>query len=160
MIWDLKTIGNVSRLYADAQMSEEFVGGPQRRDAIESLRLLAANALIEMGHPLGVEIHPGDVRLVQLEQDREHRTRGLVPFRGGWKPETREVELAHAGEHDGRIYSVRRVGDPLRAHVAPSLSAYVAYDPPDPAASISIPIIEFALSGWNETARRWVYRPA
>jgi len=156
MIWSMETVGAVSRLFADANIATPYA---DRVEAVNALRRQAALMLVEMGHPLGVEIHLDDVQMRRQEITKDHAMRNIVPFQAAWRPTTTLVELAHVGEFDGKLMLLGRVGEPLLLPVTAS-SPPLAFDPGEMATEISptIATLEFRLDGWNETERRWIYR--
>lgn len=150
MIWDLPMINQVRSLRTDMLLSEpEMVAAVQVEEVVQAATNTMLDKLLEGGHDLGVEIHPGDVHLQRWnEEDRD-----LVHFRMRWIPTTKEIEL-RGGASDGQrweVYDINQGFEVMERHVQdPPMG-----DPPPRYATLRR--VVYRLSGWNEEGRHWMF---
>lgn len=121
--------------------------------AVAAARTEVARNLIEACRVHAVEVHPGDIAFgVTLAPN----SLGTV-ISGSWQPSTREVEF-YGGPLDGRVYAIQNAPQAVNVAVAPPMAPWHRPDAADIA--LAPETMRYAVDGWRESARRWVYRPA
>lgn len=111
-----------------------------------------AKRLVDMGHPLGIELHRDDFEVI-WEDDQS--TPWQATGRMRWNPTTNTAEL-RGGHLDGQRYAIQRIGDPLRI-VRPVASPWLDISEDASQATLTELTDTYELVGWREDSRVWVY---
>lgn len=145
--WTLDQIRQASRLRAEMVLDAELDGA--QPEAAEEM----AKKLIDMAHPLGIELglHPDNYEVVwEVDESKPWEIRGRMR----WHPSTHEVEL-RGGHLDGQRYTLERIGEPFRVPRS-TPPVWAEREPLGPAEQTSLSDV-YELAGWSEDARVWIY---
>lgn len=149
--WTMAQVHAASRLRASVVVDAELIARnpePVQRKVAGKM----GDRLIDMGHPLGIEIHPGDLEVVwETSDERPWEVTG----RARWNPRTHEAELL-GGHLDGQRYAIRNVGEPLRVP-RPAVSPWFDHDAARSEATLAEIADTYELAGWREAERVWIY---
>lgn len=143
-VWSMQTVRHVRNLEVgfrlSAQQARYWTDQHAKATFHHMFRSLQGGA-----DAFAAILHEADVAVYRQEDGPTSNIR----FTMSWEPETREVELS-GGSQDGMRLSVKRVGEAVTfTFPAPPLA------PPD--APPRDEHIVYALSGWHEERRCWVY---
>lgn len=106
-------------------------------------------ALIDTCHTLAVELHPGDIRFHESDDEPT----GRIRIDARWNPDTTVVEFVGGPAHS-TVMDVE--GAPNETVMIPALTPTDETDPP----VFTVKRIEYRMTGWSETDRHWIYSPA
>jgi hypothetical protein len=151
MIWDLKTIRNVSRLYCQTTVD---LLRPDPEEAKKATRIMSAEKLQRLGKLMfDVTLHLADIQFKENYDD----SHGRVEISAAWRPSTKAVEFHH-GPRDGELMVVderllfTRIVLPYQSGVTYALGGDLKLEP------LVIQHLAYDYAGWNEAQRRWIYR--
>lgn len=153
MIWTMEQVAQARSLRATMRVAAEVVDRPGSEDLV---RGEIAKRLVDMAHPLGLELDASDMELLRTD-DHEAVVRNEIEVHGRWNPSVTGAVLV-GGPRDGERWALQRVGDPLRVEV---LNQTPWRDESETAAdaALSITYVEYVLTGWHEAERLWAYEP-
>lgn len=154
--WTMEQVHQVERLYAEMVLDGKFFhqdGINRKVDIEEFSNKEMGKQLVEMGHPLGVEMNPQDFEVVWY---RDEAKPWAVIGKMRWQPKTNIAEL-RGGHLDGTRYALRKIGDPFKAHRPEALPWK---DKSEVATSSEFTVVTdiYELVGWREDERVWVYQ--
>ena len=152
MIWTRAMLYNVERLGLSMSI-DPLSMDLANVDVKEGVQQLMARRMVDSAHPLGVEIHPEDVRFREIEGDF-----GTMLY-ARWAPSTTVVEF-RGGHVDGQIMTV--APQLLRGPIMiPRLAERVGFKREEDGSYLSTPVLldhlQYDLAGWHETQRHWLY---
>ena len=152
MIHSRATVIEIFKLRAEYRVSVVALDAATERAAIlAQIEWEMFGALKDMAHTFAVELDRQDVHYWQHAKNERD-----ITFRANWCPVTESVEMFDHGMHDGTLW--QHQGAPVskirvRDYMNPQ------YTPPadEP---MNVPYVEriFAMDGWDETRRLWIYR--
>lgn len=151
-IWSARQLQQVQQASSRAHVSHEVMerGGGAVLSATRSRLVREFRAFCL---PFVVEIHPSDIRFRQEPAETAPFTEQITAY---WRPETTEVQF-FGGPADGDVRSIQQAGDSVRIAVEPGIDWR---NPPTAPEPVTLNVVTYSLAGWDETARRWVYRSA
>ena len=150
-IWSLRQMEQVRGAYVRAHVAHEQI---ERGDTVLlATRERLARELVEFCRPFAVELHEGDVCFKQWTSESVPFTEVVTAC---WRPTTHEAEF-FGGHADGKVLEVENVGQHLLLPTEPEMDWR---DPPAGPDLLTPNAVTYRLDGWDETARRWVYRSA
>lgn len=154
-IWTPRQMQQVMGLRANMRVDPDALRqGVGVRDSIRS-RLTFA--LQHHAHPLGVDLDPEDVHVVETPPDTEDSW-GPWVFDARWMPGTRQVELL-GGPEDGKQYGVAaNLWQPLFIATQREALFDLLVTHRDAPVGATLDRHVYHLETWNETARLWVFR--
>lgn len=161
MIWTVEQIAQTEQIYGKMFVDEVTIVHAAG-DLMTVVRDQMFRRLAGVAHTFGLELHPGDLEFREHPAD-PYNGEPLFTTRveARWRPTTKEVEL-QGGFGDGEVVVFRDAGQPMSRieFVAPvNLGDSFAERDTSPASLVETHRISYLLTGWDEAARRWVYRP-
>lgn len=155
--WDMETVHKVQRLGVKMRVSRHAtIANPDWRDLV---RGRAARELAHEARVFAVEVHPDDVRGVEVERrEAQHDVLINAQWRPFWRtPYQAEVEL-RGGHMDGETMTVqqRLLDDGVNLLEPPGAVEFVGFDQAPEIMADRRVIERYVLAGWREEERRWV----
>jgi len=150
--WTKEQVARVARLRVTVRVDAELVVRDRDDAVVAAAKERLAGQLGEMAHAFGVDTSAEDLEFVAVDEPNVPHSFRLDCR---WNPSTNAAEL-RGGPLDGRVYAVRRIGDPIEVPVmaeSPWLESEHSSE-----AYLSPARLMYEFTGeWDETDRRWVY---
>jgi hypothetical protein len=150
MIHSMETVYALQRLGAQVDVS---LGTVLRPGAMEAIAGKLFHTLQQMAHTYGAELNPIDAHMVKRGEDHTRFTEAWAMY---WEPKVHDLEIRGTYRDRLQLRFTSAPHTPLRIPAAPVESMVFAYQDdallPEPSAPITL-----YCTGWDETARHWVY---
>lgn len=133
-VWDLDKVHQVQKLYYNLDFNEDamFADVARAAEMIDGYQKNVAQGLVNIAKRVSdAEISVYDINFSAFD----HVDEPLMTLTGNWSPVTTNIML-RGGPEDGRIASVKNIGDIYQSGKSPQ---------------------EYALAGWNSQSRHWIY---